>query len=95
MHEIGTNVPLIVCGFHTKWGKWDTFSFFEKKKIQSFISEILRVVSLLGEKFILLPPWDLRIFKLSVYTHVVRLENFSEHFELFLCFKYSRSYEVL
>ena len=73
MSENYKNVPLIVCGFHTKWGKRDTL--FQKRRFQGFISEILRVVGLLGEKFIFLNSrgttkisWSL---KFSVYINVV------------------------
>ena len=52
MSENDKNVPLIVCDFHTKWGKRDTLSFSQKKSFKGFISEILRVVGLLGKKFI-------------------------------------------
>ena len=52
MSENVKNVPLIVCDFHTKSGKRDTLSFFQKRRFQGFISEILRVVGLLVEKFI-------------------------------------------
>ena len=51
MSENDKNVPSIVCDFHTKWGKRDILSFFQKRRIQGFISEILRVVGPLGEKF--------------------------------------------
>ena len=60
MHEIGTNLPKIVCGFYTKYGRWDTL--FLNKRTQGFISEILRMVSLLGEKFIFSTPLGLPEF---------------------------------
>ena len=41
MHKIGTNTPLIIGGFHMKYGRWDTLKFFQKKIIQDFTSEIL------------------------------------------------------
>ena len=52
MTENDKNVPLIICDFHTKSGKRDTLSFYKRGDlIQGFISEILRVVGLLREKF--------------------------------------------
>ena len=66
MCENDNNVPLIVCDFHTKWGKRDTLSLFKLGRFQGFISEILRVVGLLGEKFIFFQlPWDNQNFQES------------------------------
>ena len=50
MSENDKNVSLIVCEFHMKLGKTDALSwfFFLKRRFQGFISEILRVVGLLG-----------------------------------------------
>ena len=52
MSENDKNVLLIVCDFHTTSGKRGTLKFFQKRRFQGFIYEILRVVGLLGEKFI-------------------------------------------
>ena len=79
MSENGKNVSLIVWHFHTKSGKRKTLSFFQKRRFQSFISEILRVVGL----------------RRSVYINVVLLMNFPEQFKLCFHLKYSSSYEVL
>ena len=53
--------------------------FFQKRRLQCFISEILRMVSLLGEKFIFFNSIGttkiLIIFRLSVSVHVVLLQN--------------------
>ena len=50
---------------------------------------ILRVVSLLGKKFIFFnSPGTTRILKLSVYTRAFLLDNFPEHAELCFYFKY-------
>ena len=49
MHEIDRNLPLIVYGFNEAG---ETNVVFQKRRFQSFISEVLRLVSLLGEKFI-------------------------------------------
>ena len=99
MSENVKNIPLIVCDFHTKRGKRDTLSFFEKRRFQGFISEILRVVGLLGEKFTFSNSFGTtkisRSLKLSVYINVVLLINFPEQSELCFYFKYSRSYKVL
>ena len=51
MSENDKNVPSIVCDFHTKSGKRDILGFFQKMRFKGFISEILRVVGPLGEKF--------------------------------------------
>ena len=51
MSENDENVSLIVCDSHTKLGKRDTFILFKKRRFQGFISEILRGVGLLGERF--------------------------------------------
>ena len=72
--------------------------FFQKRRFQGFISEILKVVGLLGEQFTFFnSPGTTEIsrsLKLSVYISVVLLINFPEQFELCFCFKYSRSYKV-
>ena len=51
MIENDKNVSLIVCDVHTNW-----HLIFSKMRFQGFISEILRVVGPLGEKFIFLTP---------------------------------------
>ena len=51
MSENDKNVPLFVCDFHAKGGKRDTLWFFQNRRFQGFISEILRVIGLFGEKF--------------------------------------------
>ena len=65
MGEIDKNVPLSFVAFTgNEAGK--THLVFQKRRFQSFISEMLRVASLLGEKkFILFSqlPWDKRNFK--------------------------------
>ena len=92
--EIDKNMHSVHCGFHTK-----EVEFFSKEKISSFISEILRVINLLGEKFVFFKSFGttepFRVFTLSVYIHVVLPVNFPEQFEVRFCFKYSRSYEAL
>ena len=71
----------------------------QKRRFQGFISEILRVVSLLREKFTFFNSLGTtkisRSLRLSVYINVVLLINFPEQFELCFYFKYSRSYKVL
>ena len=93
------NVPLIVRDFHRKLGKRDTLNFFQKRRFQGFISEMLRVVSLLGETFTFFNSLGKtkisRSLRLSVYINFVLLINFPEQFELCFYFKYSRSYKVL
>ena len=95
MSENDKNVPLIICDFHTK----DTLSFYQKRRFQGFISEIFRVVGLLGEKFTFFNSLGTtkisRSLRLSVYINFVLLINFPEQFELCFYFKYSRSYKVL
>ena len=70
---------------------------FQKGRFQGFISEILRVIGLLGEKLIVSSSPGttelFRIFRLSVYIHDVLPVNYAEEFELCFYFKYSRSYE--
>ena len=101
MSENDKNVPLIVSNFHTKQGKRDTLSFFQTRRFQGFISEILRVVGLLGENFTFFNSLGtteiFRSLRLSVYINVDLLINFLEQFELCFHFKYSRirSYKVL
>ena len=73
---------LLTSAFTQKEVGGDTLSFFYRKRIfQCYVSEILRVVSLLGEKFIFLKsPGAIevsRVFKLSVYIHVVLPVQFS------------------
>ena len=73
--------------------------FYHKKRFQCFISEILRVVGFLGEKFILFNSLGTtkisRSLKLSVYINVVLLINFPEQIELCFYIKDSRSYKIL
>ena len=74
--------------------------FFQKRRFQGFISEVLRVVGPLREKFTFLKlPCDNQNFqeslRLSVYINVVLLINFPEQFKLFFYLKYWRSYKVL
>ena len=75
-----------------------THLVFQKRRFQSFISEILRVVGLLAGKFTFFSSLGTtkisRSLKLSVYINVVLLINFLEQSELCFYFKYSRSYEV-
>ena len=65
----------------------------------TFISEILRVVGLLEEKFTFynsfLTTKISRSLRLPVYINVVLLIHFPEQFELCFYFKDSRSYKVL
>ena len=81
------NVPLIVVTF-TRNEIRGTHLFSQKRRFQGFISEILRVVGLLGEKFTFLNYLGTtkisRSLRLSVYIDVVLLINFPEHFEV--CF---------
>ena len=69
-----------------------------ENKIVCFISESLRVVGLLGEKFTFFNSLGRtkmsRSLRLPVYINVVLLINFPEQFELCFHFKYSRSYKV-
>ena len=100
MSENDKNVPLITRNdFHTKSGKRTHLVFFQKRRFQSFISEILRVVGLLGEKFTFFNSLGAnkisRNLKLSVYINVVLLINVPEQSGLCFYFKYSRSYKVL
>ena len=73
--------------------------FFQKRRFQGFISEILRVVGPLGEKFTFLNSLGTtkisNSLRLSVYINVVLLISFPEQFKLFFYFKYWRSYKVL
>ena len=52
MNENDKNVPLIVCDFHTNEVRGTHLVFFQKRRFQGFISEILRVVGLVEEKLI-------------------------------------------
>ena len=85
MSENVKNVPLIVCDRHTKCGKRDTLKNFQKRTFQGFISEILRVVGLLGENFTFFNSLGTtkisRSLKRSVYIDVVLLINIPEQFE--------------
>ena len=74
-----------------------THLIFSKEETSRFhISEILRAVVLLGEKFtffnFLGTTKISRSLRLSVNINDVLLINFSEQFELCFYFKYSRSY---
>ena len=51
MSENDKIVPLIVCDFHRNEVRGAPL-VFQKRRFQGFISELLKVVSLLGEKFI-------------------------------------------
>ena len=74
-----------------------THLVFQKRRFQGFISEILRVVRLLGEKFTFFNSLGTTKISMSlglpVYINVVLLINFPEQFKLFFYFKYSRSYK--
>ena len=76
-----------------------TYLVFQKRRFQGFISEILRVVGPLGEKFTFLNSLGTtkisRSLRLSVYINVVLLISFPEQFKLFFYFKYWRNYKVL
>ena len=69
------------------------------RRLQGFISEILRVVGPLGKEFTFLNSFGTtkvsRSLRLSVYINVVLSINFPEQFKLFFYFKYWRSYKVL
>ena len=59
---------------------------FQKRRFQGFISEIMRMVSVLRESSFSQLPWDNQIstiLKHFVYTHVVLLINIPEQFELY------------
>ena len=75
----------------SKNDKRGTHLVFQKRGFQGFISEILRVVGLLGEKFIFFDSLETtkisRSLKLSVYINVVLLTNFPEQFNL--CFHFN------
>ena len=68
-----------------------TYLVFSKEEIQGFISEILRVVGPLGEKFTFLSSLGTtkisRSLRFSVYINVVLLISFPEQFKLFFYFK--------
>ena len=76
-----------------------TYLVFQKRRFQGFISEILRVVGPLVEKFTFFNSLGTtkisRSLRLSVYINVVLLISFPEQFKLFFYFKYWKSYEVL
>ena len=57
--EIDKNVHSMHCGFHTKRGRWDTLSFFNRGDVEVFES----VKSLGREVHIFQVPWDNRTFK--------------------------------
>ena len=98
MSDIDKNIPLVVCGFYRNEVD-ETHLVFQKKRLQSFILEELRVVSRLREKFIFLNPFGTneisRTFKLSVYIHVVLLVNFPENLNYAFYLKCSKRYKVL
>ena len=78
-------------------GKRETLSFYQKRRFQGFISDILRVVGPLGEKvnfFNSLGTTKIfRSLRPSVCINVILLIQFPEQFELCF-FKYWRSYKV-
>ena len=55
MSENDKSVPFIIFDFHMKRGK-RTHLVFSKRRFQGFVSEILRVVGLLGEKYFFSTP---------------------------------------
>ena len=71
----------------------------QKRRFQGFMSETLRVIGLLGEKIMFFKSHRTtkisRTLKVPEYINVLLLINFTEQFELWLYFKYSRSYKVL
>ena len=78
MHDIGPNIPSIVCGFYNVVGVRSTF--FQKERFEGYIFGILRAECLLGEKLFFNSFGTtevLRIFTLSV----VPLENFPKQIE--------------
>ena len=91
-------VPLILVSF-TRIEVRGTHLSFQKRRFQGFISEILRLVGLLGETFTFFNSLGAtkvsRSLRLSDYVNGVLLINFPERFELCLHFKYSRNYKVL
>ena len=66
----------------------DKLSFLSEGDFKVLISELFRMVSLLGRKFIILGQPNFNSFETFLYTHVVLLINFQEQFELYFCFKY-------
>ena len=79
-------------------GQEGNTQLFQKRRFQGFISDILRVVGLLGEKFNFFNSLTTKIsrnLRLSVYVNVVLLINFPEQFELCFYVEYSRSYKIL
>ena len=66
-----------------------THSFFQKRRFQGFISDILRMVGLLGETFTFSTPLGQPNFQES------QTNSNSINFELCFYSKYSRSYKVL
>ena len=78
MSENDKSVPFIIVDFHMKRSKRDTFSFSERR-FQGFVSEILRVVGLLREKYFFSTHLGHPKFpgmSDSVYINVVLLINF-------------------
>ena len=69
----------------TKMYLYHFVGFFQERRFQGFISEILRVLSLLGEKLTFFNSLGTtkisRSHRLSVYISVVLLINFPEQFE--------------
>ena len=63
--------------------------FFQKRRFQGFISDILRMVGLLGEKFTFSTPLGQPNFQES------HTNSNSINFELCFYSKYSRSFKVL
>ena len=88
MSENDKSVPLIVCNFHTKCGKMNTLSFFQKRRFQGFISEILRVAGLLGEHFIF-------FFKSLGTTKISKSLKLSENINVVLLINFSNIREVI
>ena len=76
-----------------------THLVFPREEISRFISEILRVVGPLGEKFTFLNSLGKtkisKSLRLSVYINVVLLISFPAQFKLFFYFKYWRCKKVL
>ena len=67
----------------TRYELRGTLLVFQKRRFQGFISEILRVVGLLGEKFTFFYSLGTtkisKILRLSGYINVVLLISFPEH----------------
>ena len=81
----------MVCSFHVQLSRWDTPSYFQNKRFQGFISEILGVVSLLREKYIVSTPLRHSKFQESLnfpfYINVALPKQIPEQLKLLQVFE--------